>query len=78
MPGKIVNRLEELREAHSKFIGKNLTLEQLSKDTGIAYTTILRWSKNYIARYDEIVIIQLCDYFNVDVKDLIVYKKDDK
>lgn len=78
MPGKIITRFEELREERSKTIGKNLTLEQISKDTGIAYTTILRWAKNYIARYDEIVIVKLCDYFNVEIKDLIVYVKDTK
>ena len=71
MSGKIVNKFMELKERREKRLGSKLTLEKISIDTGIAYTTIMRWAKDQVVRYDDKILVALCEYFEVNLSELI-------
>lgn len=75
MSGKIVNKFMELKERREKRLGSKLTLEKISIDTGIAYTTIMRWAKDQVVRYDDKILVALCEYFKVNLSKLIDYEK---
>lgn len=61
------------KENYEKKRGENLSLEKISEETEIAYSTIHRWANNYVTRYDSVVLVRLCEYFGVQLSDLIEY-----
>ncbi len=75
MTGKITNRFRILlaekatRELHS------IALNDVQRETGVAWSTLNAWANNQVTRYDASVIQALCDYFNCQVGDLLVYDK---
>ena len=73
--GKIVNRLAEVKAAKEKHEGKSITWEQVAGETGLAYTTVLRWAKNQIDRYDDKALAKFCEYFGVKVGDILMYEE---
>lgn len=74
LSGKIVNRLDEIRQEKERLQGQKITWEAVSNDTGLAYTTVLRWAKKQINRYDEDTLVAFCEYFGVQVGDILVYE----
>jgi DNA-binding Xre family transcriptional regulator len=76
MPGKVISRLAAVREEWQKKTGQKLTWEKLAEDTGIAYSTISRWANGKTNRYDDKVMAILCDYFQVQPGDILVYESD--
>ena len=76
MTGKITNRFRILvaekatREKHS------IAINDVQRETGIAWSTLNAWANNQVTRYDAPVIRALCDYFACEVGDLIVYEKE--
>lgn len=76
MTGKIANRFRMLlaekatREQHS------IAINDVQRETGIAWSTLNSWANNQVTRYDAPVIRALCDYFNCQVGDLLVYEKE--
>jgi DNA-binding Xre family transcriptional regulator len=75
MTGKIVNNFMLIKKRREEILGMVITLEKIAKDTGIAYSTIHRYSKSYVDRYDSGVLMKLCDYFEVEIGDLLKYEK---
>lgn len=76
MTGKIVNHLDEIRVRREAETGERLTWERVSNDSGIAYTTMLRWAKGQIERYDENTLAKFCEYFQVQPGDIFTYEED--
>lgn len=76
MAGKIINRLDEIRLQREKETGEKLTWEKIAQDTGMAYSTVLRWARNRIDRYDDKALAKFCDYFQVQPGDILVYEAD--
>jgi DNA-binding Xre family transcriptional regulator len=76
MAGKIVNRLDEVRQRREKQSGEKLTWEKVAADTGLAYSTVLRWARNRLDRYDDKALVKFCEYFGVQPGDILVYEPD--
>ncbi len=55
---------------------KNIPLNRVSVDTGIAWSTLQSWANNKVTRFDESVIIALCDYLECDIADLLIYERE--
>lgn len=75
MTGMIVNRLAEIKDAKAKQDGSPITWEKVAADTGLAYSTVLRWGKGQIDRYDDKALAKFCEYFRVGVGDILVYEE---
>jgi putative transcriptional regulator len=76
MTGKIANRfrillaLKATREQHS------IALNDVQRETGIAWSTLNSWANNRVTRYDAPMISSLCEYFDCQVGDLLVFEKE--
>jgi DNA-binding Xre family transcriptional regulator len=75
MTGRIVNHLEEIRVCKEKELGVKLTWEKVANDLGIAYTTMLRWSKGQVERFDDKTLARFCEYFKVQPGDILTYEE---
>ncbi len=76
MTGKIENHFRILLAKKATKQKQNITLMDVQRGTGIAWSTLNSWANNQVTRYDAPVIQALCDYFNCQVGDLLVYEKD--
>jgi putative transcriptional regulator len=74
MPGRLYNRLRVLLAQKAEFEKRNISLKEVQRETGIAWTTLQSWANNDVTRYDAPIIIKLCDYLDCGLKDLIVYE----
>ncbi len=50
----------------------------VQRETGIAWSTLNSWANNQLTRYDAPVIKALCEYFDCQVGDLLVFEREDK
>lgn len=78
--GKINNRVAELVEqerARREAKGQRFILQDMAYETKLAYNTILKWMNNKVDRYDGETLATLCDYFDVEPGDILVYDKDE-
>jgi len=76
MTGKIVNHFRILLAQKATKQRKNIALMDVQRETGIAWSTLNSWANNLVTRYDALVIINLCEYFECQVGDLLVFEKD--
>ena len=77
MPGKIYNKFRVLLAEKAEKEQKNIPLKEVERKTGITWTTLQSWANNKVTRFDEPVIIALCDYLECEVGDLLVYRKEE-
>lgn len=76
MTGRVANRFRMLlaqkatREQHS------IAINDVQRQTGIAWSTLNAWANNQVTRYDAPVIQALCEYFDCQVGDLLVIEKE--
>ena len=77
MPGRIKNNFRVLLAKKAAREQKNIPLNQVKIDTGIAWGTLQSWANNKVTRFDEPVIIALCDYLDCDIADLFVYQREE-
>lgn len=76
MPGKVYNSFRVLLARKVEREQRNISLKEVQRETGIAWTTLQSWANNKVNRFDSPVIEALCDYLNCGVGDLIVYEND--
>jgi DNA-binding Xre family transcriptional regulator len=76
MPGEIITRFRVLLAQKAETERRNITLKEVQRETGIAWTTLQSWANNDVSRYDAPVIIKLCDYLNCELGDLIIYQRE--
>lgn len=50
---------------------RKISLLEVSEKTSLPYRTLHAWSLNKVQRFDAHVIKKICDYFNVELGDLI-------
>jgi putative transcriptional regulator len=77
MPGKITNRFKKMLLKKEYELGRRITIEEISNATGIAPSTLSAWSSNGLTSYKAVTLIALCDYFDCEVGDLLVYERDE-
>lgn len=51
-----------------------ITIDEVSKITGVSRRTISAWINNKVKRFDVNTIVSLCDYLQVNLSDLVEYK----
>ncbi len=68
----ITNRFWVLLKQKEMEQGKDISLVQVSKMTGVSRTTLQAWRDNQIDRFDNDVLEKLCHYFHCQPGDLIV------
>jgi len=76
MTGKIANRFRILLAQKATQQQHNIAINDVQRETGIAWSTLNAWANNQVTRYDAPVIQGLCDYFDCQVGDLLVYEKE--
>lgn len=76
MTGKIANRFRILLAEKATKEQHNIAINDVRRETGIAWSTLNAWANNQVTRYDAPVIQALCEYFNCQVGDLLVFEKD--
>lgn len=52
---------------------RNISLSEVAKETGISRPTLVAWANNTVTRFDLSVIEGLCQYFEVNLSDLLEY-----
>ena len=77
MPGKIYNKFRVLLAEKAEKEQGNIPLKEVERKTGITWTTLQSWANNKVTRFDEPVIIALCDFLECEVGDLLVYRKEE-
>jgi len=76
MTGKIVNHFRILLAQKATKQQQNIALMDVQRETGIAWSTLNSWANNQVTRYDAPVIQMLCEYFDCQVGDLLVFEKE--
>jgi putative transcriptional regulator len=77
MPGKIVNHFRILLAQKATKQQQNIALLDVQRATGMAWSTLNAWANNQVTRYDAPVILALCEYFDCEVGELLVYEKEE-
>jgi len=77
MGGIVENRFRILLAQKATIQQRNIALMDVQRETSIAWSTLNSWANNKVTRYDAPVIQALCEYFDCQVGDLLVYKKED-
>lgn len=77
MNNKIINQFRILLAQKATNEQRNISLKEVSRDTGIAWSTLNAWANNLVTRYDAPVIDALCAYFDCEVGDLLIRESDD-
>ena len=54
----------------------NITRYELSKRTGIRYQIIDNYYKNKVVRYDNYVLLRICEALKCDISDILVISED--
>ena len=73
---KISNRFRILLAEKATRERHGIAINDVQRDTGIAWSTLNSWANNHVTRYDAPVIQALCDYFQCQVGELLVYDKE--
>lgn len=76
MPGRIVNRAEELLAQKRRSDPDTPTsYRELGDLLGMNPNTVGDWINNNIQRYDSQKLIAWCDFLECDISDLLVYER---
>ncbi len=67
----VKNRLVILMGQKQVSTGEIVDLSRVSADTDIPYSTLARWEKQEVTRFDAAVITRLCKYFDCSVGELL-------
>lgn len=70
---KVRNRLRELWAKKEVAEDRRISLSELEREVGVGRSTLYRWLNDDVSRYDDEVIVALCDYFGVELEDLLEY-----
>lgn len=68
---KILIAEKEIRE------GRNLPYRVISKETGLATSTLTDYAKQRVSRFDASTLDTLCQYFDCQPGDILVYSEDE-
>jgi putative transcriptional regulator len=68
----IINRFAFLLSERERKENRTITYEDIHAATGIAPSTLSRWSRNRITKFDAETLDSLCDYLDCELCDLLV------
>lgn len=70
---KIRNRFKILLAQKESRDGRNYTYRDIYAETGVSPTTLTAFARDDVSRFDEITLVKLCDWFDCELSDLLVY-----
>jgi DNA-binding Xre family transcriptional regulator len=69
----VTNRLRILMAEKATRDGRSAaTYRAINESTGISTSTLSKWANNAITSYDKNHIAKLCEFFECDIKDLLI------
>jgi transcriptional regulator with XRE-family HTH domain len=68
------NRLLELVTERERRLGRRMRLRDIAEFVGITDNTITSWIRNEVTRFDSNVIEGFCNYFEIDLADLLYFE----
>jgi DNA-binding Xre family transcriptional regulator len=75
---KVRNRLLELVTEHERQIGQRMRLKDIAEYIGVASHTITSWMRNEVSRFDDVMVVGLCNYFDIDIGDLLYFEYEEE
>ena len=70
----IIFRLKELIEAKAAWEGRKITMQDVSDETGVNRTSLIKMANPKYRHSTTTATIEiLCDYFECDISDLMIY-----
>ena len=78
MAGHVTHKLQELLHKKEVELGERKTLSYHAKQMKISKRSLERWlsKDNKTTRFDADMLAIFCEYFNVEVGDILVYEKE--
>lgn len=74
----IKNNFRYLVLNHPPNENRSITKIEMAEKMHITRTTFYKWFNDEANRYDEKVIIKICNYFNIPLSELLEYYPEDK
>ena len=75
---RIVSKAFQLRLDYQKKLGRTVPLSEVSRETGLARNAISRLEENKTERYDADVLTKLCQFYGVEVGDILEFRPEDR
>jgi transcriptional regulator with XRE-family HTH domain len=72
MTQRIVNRYQELLARKERHEGRRITQRTAAEETGLTTVTIGRYARNEVSRYDEPILLILCNYLGCTIGEFLV------
>ena len=72
MMKRMLNRFRELLAIKERREGRNISQRVAAKEMGLAKTTVDRYARNEVSRYDEPIVLAMCEYLECELGDLLV------
>lgn len=77
-PQKVIsNRFRELLVIRGRKEGRTISQREVAAVTGLAKTTVDRYARNEVTRYDTDALLALCEYLGVGIGELLVIEEID-
>lgn len=75
MGGRIINRFGVLLAEMEARDQRNVPLSEVSRKTGIAWSTLQAWANNRVTRFDASKLVALVEFFDLpSLSELIEYE----
>lgn len=75
MARRIRNRYQELLAVKERREGRKITQRTAAKEIGVVTVTIGRYARNEVERYDEDVILAMCNYLGCTIGEFLVIEE---
>lgn len=75
MTQRIVNRYQELLAVKERREGRRITQRTAAAETGLTTTTIGHYARNEVSRYDEPIVLAMCNYLGCTVGEFLVIEE---
>lgn len=72
---QIINRFKELLAIKERRERRSISQREVSRELGLAKTTVDSYARNEITRFDADVVIALCNYLGCSVGDFLVIEE---
>lgn len=78
MKQRIVNRFQELLAVKGRREARRISQRTAAEEMGLTQVTIGRYARNEVSRYDEPIVLAMCNYLGCTVGDFLVIEEIDE
>lgn len=75
MKQRIVNRFQELLAVKGRHEGRRISQRIAAEEMGLTQVTVGRYARNEVSRYDEPIVLAMCNYLGCTVGDFLVIEE---